>query len=91
MLKIDVQNGSGVPKLVLDGKLAGEWVRVLRRVWETSGGGEPAPKVTLDVAGVTFVDDEGKKLLSSMLKRGAELTEPRALVKYVVDELRAGR
>ena len=90
MLKITVQNSPDAPRLVLDGKLAGEWVRVLRREWETMASENPAPKVTLDLSGVTFVDEEGKKLLSSMLKRGAELTEPRVLLKYVVDELRAG-
>ena len=90
MLKITIQNGAGSPKLRLDGKLAGDWVHELERVWESLDGGR-GRNVTLDLSGVTFVDSEGKKLLGCMLERGAKLQEPQFLVKYLLDEIKAGR
>lgn len=91
MLKITVQDGTGAPTLQLDGKLAGDWVSEVERVWKSFAAGQPAPDVTLDLSGVTFVDAGGKKLLSSMLERGVKLEDPRLLVKYIVDEIKSGR
>ncbi len=87
MLKITVEGQSEHPKILLDGKLVGDWVNALQTVWESL----PVKDVTLNLSGVTFVDAEGKKLLSSMLGRGARLEEPQLLVKYIVDEIKASR
>lgn len=87
MLKITVENHFERPKILLDGKLIGDWVNALQTVWESL----PVKDVTLDLSGVTFVDAEGKKLLSSMLGRGARLEESQLLVKYIVDEIKASR
>lgn len=91
MLKITVQNCNGSPKVRLDGKLAGEWVGEFEKVCESLCCGKAAQDLTLDLSGVTFVDGEGKRLLGDLLGRGAMLKEPQLLVKYIVDEIRAGR
>jgi anti-anti-sigma regulatory factor len=90
MLKITVQNGNVTQKVRLDGKLAGEWVSECARVCESLQHGKTARNLTLDLSGVTFVDTEGKKLLGDLLRRGATFHEPQLLVKYIVDEIRAG-
>jgi len=89
MLKITVHDCSTQPKIYLDGKLAGDWVSELDAVWKDLSKGRPAQHVTLNLAGVTFVDTEGKKLLCSMLRRGAKLQEPQSLVKYILHEFQA--
>ena len=91
MLKITIQDSSENPKVLLDGKLAGDWVKELEQVWQGLLASRPARNVTLDLSGVTFVDSEGKRLLSNMLSRGAKVREPRLLVKFIVDEMQAGR
>jgi len=89
MLKITVDDHSDNPEVFLDGKLAGDWVSELEGVWKDLSKGRPAPVVTLDLSGVTFVDAKGRKLLGSLLGRGAKLREPRSLVKYMLKEFQA--
>ena len=91
MLKITVQNCKGSPKVRLDGKLSGEWVSEFGKVCDSICCGKAAQHLTLDLSGVTFVDADGKRLLGDLLGRGAMLKEPQLLVKYIVDEIRAGR
>jgi anti-anti-sigma regulatory factor len=91
MLKITIQEGPEDRKVLLDGKLAGDWVKELEQVWQGLLASSPDRNVTLDLAGVTFVDSEGKKLLSSMLGRGAKVQKPQLLVKYIVDEMQAAQ
>lgn len=91
MLKITVQNGNHATKVRLDGKLAGQWVGEFEKVCHSLAGGEAAQNLTLDLSGVTFVDAGGKKLLCELLGRGAIVKEPQLLVKFILDEIRAGR
>ncbi len=87
MLKITVQESSGNPRVLLDGKLAGDWVKELEQVWQGILAGAPARNVTLDLSGVTFVDAEGKRLLTSMMGHGAKFQKPQLLVKFIVEEM----
>jgi anti-anti-sigma regulatory factor len=91
MLRITVQNGNGSPKVRLDGKLSGEWVGEFEKVCDSLSHGDHSSNMTLDLSGVTYVDSEGKRVLSELLGRGATFQEPQLLVKYIVDEIRAGR
>jgi translation initiation factor IF-2 len=41
----------------------------------------------VDLAGVTFIDQDGKKLLASILRRGAAVRASGVLVSYVVEQV----
>jgi anti-anti-sigma regulatory factor len=91
VLKITVHNGSLPATLKLEGKIAGQWVKELERVWHNITHKYAPRTVTVDLSGVTFVDAEGKRLLGGMLRDGAELTHAQLLTKYIIDGLRAGQ
>ncbi len=89
MLKISVQNHNQPTTLQLEGRLAGPWVDLAERQWNDLARRSAPGTLTVNLRGVVFADAAGKKLLSRMLREGAELSEARLLVKLIVDELRA--
>jgi ABC-type transporter Mla MlaB component len=85
MLKITIQPKKTSTRLVLEGRLTGPWVEELRRCWAAAdvGGGE----VNIDLAGVTFIDTEGKALLTRMWHSGAKLHAVGCLTRCIVEEI----
>ncbi|MCC6140245.1 MAG: hypothetical protein IT389_06470 [Nitrospira sp.] len=72
MLKITPHITEHSTRLVLEGRLAGPWVDELERVWRDSKKSS-ANALTVDLTGVTYIEQEGKGLLSRMWLAGAEL------------------
>lgn len=86
MLKITTQSGTKLTKLVLEGRLAGPWVEELERSWREVAGAQQSP-VAVDLSGVTFIDPEGKALLTKMWQRGAKLHASGCLTRCIVEEI----
>jgi hypothetical protein len=57
----------------LHGRLAGPWVDELRSCWRHARGRAPLARATVDLKQVTFIDQDGEKLLAEMRIAGAEL------------------
>jgi len=57
--------------LVLEGRLIGPWVAELRGAAAAAAGG--ARKLDLDLAGVTFADEEGVAALRALRQDGVRL------------------
>ncbi len=87
MLKVTVERGDRVTTLKLEGKLSGPWVDEAARVWCDVSGGIAAKDVIVGLSGVTFIDEEGKKLLGQMLRRGAQLRDGRLMTRYIINQL----
>ena len=90
MLKITFQDTPESTKVKLEGKLSGPWVEELERSWA-----EHSPlaseNVIIDLSGVTYIDPEGKRLLSRMVEKGVCFEGTHLMTKYVIDEItRAG-
>ena len=73
--------------LKLEGKLSGPWVNEAAKAWSDVIGGTAAKDVVVDLSGVTFIDDEGKKLLAEMLRQGAQLRDGRLMTRYIINQL----
>jgi len=86
MLRITVQNDASLMTLKLEGKIAGEWVDEVERAWLAQGDRTKAIKV--DLTGVTFVAEEGKKLLGLMLKQGSTLEAKDCMNRSLIEQLR---
>ena len=89
MLKITSNDDDGVRTFKLEGKLAGEWVNELRNCWQRellNGEGKP---LRLDLAGVTWVNEEGKALLGAIYRQGAELLSANLLMAALLAEIYA--
>lgn len=89
MLKITHNNEGGVTTLKLEGKLTGEWVNELQQCWQQALLTSAGAAIRIDLAGVAWVSDEGKALLSTMRLQGAELLAANLLMAGIVAELSA--
>jgi hypothetical protein len=87
MLKITIHNSTNAATLNLEGRLAGPWVEELGRTWRAVKDNSPEKPVIVDLCEVTFVDAEGRKLLSSMYEQGARLRTFGCMAKGIVEEI----
>ncbi|HMD97180.1 MAG TPA: TolC family protein [Terriglobia bacterium] len=96
MLRINVEESPGLTLLRLEGRLAGPWVGELEHLW-TSRAAQHVPQGThqerlaLDLSAVTFVDDEGKKLLGAMFADGAELRATDCMNKSIIERIKTSQ
>ena len=86
MLKITIHPEAGAARLTLEGRLAGPWVEELDRCWREAARAQQNP-VVVDLSGVTFIDPEGKTLLTKMWQQGAKLEAVGCLTRCIVDEI----
>ena len=87
MLKITIHNSANAATLNLEGRLAGPWVHELERSWRGVKDDSSDKPVIVDLCDVTFVDAEGRKLLSSMYEQGARLRTFGCMAKGIVEEI----
>ena len=85
MLKITMQIAAGVMTFSLEGKLAGPWVKELDLCWRSAAGTQQIYPVRVDLSSVTFIDAEGKDLLSRIYREGAKLVATGCLNKCIVE------
>lgn len=90
MLRIDIDQGEKETNLILTGKLTGPWVAELERCWHAliSAGpnSQPSP-ILLDMSKVTFIDEDGKRLISQMRQRGARLAGNGLIAGFICREM----
>lgn len=87
MLKITTTNTAPAEvRLTLEGSLAGPWVAELHGA--VSAISSVAPRVSLDLSGVRFVDPQGLALLQQLASQGMLLQE---LSPFVRELLKARR
>ena len=69
MLKITRTDGPDATRTFkLEGKLLGPWIAEVRDVCTPRNG--PSGRTSLDLSGLTFVDQAGAKLLKDLIGRG---------------------
>ena len=85
MLKITQQIESDIIILVLEGRLTGPWVRELELCWRSADGTPQIHSIRVDLSSVTFIDAEGKALLTRMCHEGAQLVTTGCLNKCIVE------
>ena len=86
MLKITICPDARSTRFELEGRLAGPWVRELDRCWHTVAAA-PHGDLIVDFTAVTFVDAEGRALLTQMWQQGARLQAIGCLNRCVVEEI----
>jgi outer membrane protein len=82
MLKITVKRDEDRSTLMLEGKLAGPWVAELQNSWDAERATQK--QISLDLNEVTFVDAEGKALLTKLHEEGAKLISRGCLMRSIV-------
>ena len=76
----------------LEGKMAGPWVEECRQAWLALAPSLRAKKLTLDLRGITFVDDSGAQLLRDMYREThAEMFTDSPLTSYFAEQARQAK
>ena len=85
MLRVTIDKDPSLTTFKLEGRVAGEWVNELERAWVAEAGRSKFIKV--DLTGVTFVDEEGKKLLGRMVEQGSNLYATDCMNRSIIEEI----
>lgn len=89
MLKITTHHEAQMTSFVIEGKLVGPWVKELEKCWESVLAADPSSVMLVNLAAVTFIDAEGRVLLTRMRRQGVRLLATGVLIKAIVAEIEA--
>jgi len=87
MLRITIDKNPRATTLRVEGRLTGPWVDELERSWCSVTENSPNKPVTVDLCEVTFVDAEGRKVLTWMYEHGTRFRTFGCMAKGVVEEI----
>lgn len=87
MFRIRVDDQSRAVTLYVEGRLAGDSVFELRRVWTSLRDESPEKSTTVDLSAVTVVDSMGRKLLGQMHKWGTQLSGSGLVIAPLIQEI----
>src|SRR5208283_3487324 len=87
MLRITTETKRGRLTLSVEGRLAGPWVAALEQCWRELLTASPSQKFSINLCGVSFIDNAGKILLKEMHRLGGELIAEGCLNQAIVNEI----
>ena len=89
MLRIYIHDEVPVTSFVLEGKLVGPWVKELEKHWESAVAATTSRTMLVDLSDVSFIDAEGRALLTRMRQKGVRLLSTGILINAIVAEIDA--
>jgi hypothetical protein len=85
MLRITAPESEERQKWILQGQLAGPWVAEFKSTWDKA---PQHHKCVVDLTDVTFVDEDGARVLCSMKEAGVRFVARGVDNKYLLDDLK---
>lgn len=73
--------------IVVEGRLAAEWVKELDNCWISADDTSAGRALLVDLTSATFIDGEGKALLGRMYARGARFRAGGCMIRAIVEEI----
>ena len=86
MLKITTHRSDDSTRITLEGRLVGPWIEELERCWREAEQTAAGRRLIVDLTGVTFVEPEGKALLTRIYQAGAELIASGCCMRSIVED-----
>ena len=86
MLRVTIKKENSSESWELEGKLSGEWVTELDRLWRQRTP-ESGTTIEIHLKAVSYIDPAGKQLLAEMRQQGAEIKGCGCMVRAFVEEL----
>jgi len=71
----------------IEGRLAGVWTPELEHCWHTTIAEHPDKKISVDLSGVTCVDQAGQYLLRLMRRDGVSLIGAGLAIRETLNEM----
>jgi anti-anti-sigma regulatory factor len=87
MLRITIEKSPRGTAVRVEGRLTGPWVHELERSWRTIAAEAGDTRVCVDLTDVTFVGEDGKKLLETMYAEGAKLKASGCATRRLIEEI----
>jgi anti-anti-sigma regulatory factor len=87
MLRIDIREQNDVTIFIVEGKLTKRGVNELEDCWKSAISSLPQRPIQVNLSAVTFIDSDGKDLLTRMRGHGAVLVPTGCFMKVIVDEI----
>jgi hypothetical protein len=87
MFRIEVDEEQDTTTLHVEGKLAGDSVDELRRVWTDVRSRAPEKQAVVELSSVLIVDKPGRKLLSQMHLWGTRLVGTGLMIQPLIEEI----
>src|SRR5258708_35677729 len=85
MLRISYSQTEIGQRWTLCGQLAGPWVQELRSFWQHTRKTAAETRPLVDLSDVTFIDENGERLLSEMRSAGAQFVAAGGEIKKLVE------
>ncbi len=73
--------------IVVEGRLAAEWVKELDDCWISADDTSAGRALLVDLTSATYIDSEGKALLGRMYARGARFRAGGCMIRAIVEEI----
>lgn len=90
MIRIRLDDQTKNITLYIEGKLAGDCVDELRRVWTCVRNDHPDKQAVVDLSSVRAVDCTGHKLLCQMYGWGTQLAGTGLMIGPLIDDIKNG-
>jgi len=87
MLKITLHDTADPLRLELEGRLAGAWVCELEQCWRTTKASHPNRNCSVDLTGVTSIDQAGRYLLQLIHRDGASFVASGLMMQDILDHI----
>ncbi|HVG02887.1 MAG TPA: hypothetical protein VM842_08350 [Nitrospira sp.] len=90
MLRITLDQLGAIVRLRLEGRLTGPWVQELQHCWSELLP-EQRKGAVADLAGITFIGEDGKQVLARLWEEGAVFHAPDCLTRSIVESITGHR
>jgi len=87
MVRVTTEDEVEMVRLKIEGRLAGTDVNNVQAHWQTITATREHSSILIDLTGVTFVDEGGKKLLAEMNRQGNKFVASGLLTRAILEEV----
>jgi hypothetical protein len=87
MLRITVVTSPDSLTFLVEGKLVGGWAQELERSWQQAALCGDSRARIVDLTETTFIDGEGRRVLSKLFEDGAQFRARCPMIQSIVDEI----
>lgn len=89
MLRIGIHDDLESTSFTIEGKLTALGAIELEKCWQSAIAAEPLKSIVVNLAAVSYIDSECKKLLIRMRRQGVRLVPSGCLMKVIVEQIEA--
>jgi len=87
MVRVTTEEEVGEVRMKIEGRLAGSDVNDVQAHWQAITAAREHSSILIDLSGVTFVDEAGKRLLAEMNRQGDKFVASGLLTKAIIEEV----